>query len=709
MQLHRKTAVKISICILVWVFISLLIFNQRVWTSTRHLISRYSADNLEWYRDFVDNQYKILNGEKRFRAVLIYFHPATGNCNRIMSLVSGFLLALVTKRALILDWDNQDSMSLGPEEISQASFYDLFARLPFPFLKSEIGFNLKRYSSVHLFKKNGVYIDNCFDLSTLDQYDILKIDYYLYWGHIIAQNDLYADYIQQIGYPVFKRVSDLLFQPSAAVQAIMDRKSVECGVGVQIRRRWDRPAATDQQYADASLYLRNLSLVGSNRPLVLANDLPVDMSRFNYGINNSTIELTDPNNVCRTGTQCIQEGIADMFLLSKCKQLITTFSSTFARCSAGFSNTRPFVMYPSGQYYQEFTSEPLEAGALEHGFEIMPQSTKKCSIYRGHFQLIVESIGAQSATISWIALSFGKHKYIVTTEQLSPSPLSDLADGVHIDDKRFISKSSHQIFSSEKQLRHTLTDLKADTQYRVKIWFRSLTSRHVSVWKQFRTDVQQDSFVPPLPPLNVSHLNDLHIREHDFVKYPAAVIVRISRGQTQLKAWLRRFDIYFNLKFNYDVVIAALEDTDNTLNVPELRDVSYSKLILGRASLDVCSFIVPKLNDDNNQFHINYEYLWVIDDDLLLTDQILKDPVQMLKDQSAAFGIFNEMLDVNDHQNTTLSVQFLSAVYKVETLQKICQDSGQFTLDYVEKANFKHLNLSSQVKLIQSSTQQKQN
>ncbi|KAI3631974.1 hypothetical protein MIR68_009810 [Amoeboaphelidium protococcarum] len=622
-----------------------------------------------------------------------------------MSVVSGFLLALVTKRALILDWDYRSTMSLGHEEISQASFYDLFARLPFPFLKSEIGFNLNRYSSVHLFKNNGVYIDNCFDLSTLDKYDILKIDYYLYWGHTITQNDLYADYMQQIGNPVFKSVSDLLFQPSAAVQAIMDRKNIECGVGVQIRRRWDRPAATDQQYADASLYLRNLSLVGSNRPLVLANDLPIDMSRFNFG-NNSTIELTDPNNVCRTGVQCIQEGIADMFLLSKCKQLITTFSSTFARCSAGFGNTRPFIMYPSGQYYQEFTSEPLEAGALEHGFEIVPQSTKKCSIYRGHFQLIVESIGAQFATISWIAPSFGKHKYILTIEQLSSSPLSDLADGVHIDDERVISKSSHQICSSEKQLRHNLTDLKADTQYRVKIWFRSLTARHVSVWKQFRTDVQQDSFVPPFPPLNVSHLNDLHIREHNFVKYPAAVFVRSSRGQTQLMAWLRRFDIYFNMKFNYDVVIASLEGTD-TFNVAKLRDVSYSKLIFERASLDVCSFIVPNFSDDN-QTHIDYEYLWIVDDDLMLTDQMQKDPVQMLKDQSAAVGTFNILPDFNDHQNTTISVHTLSAVYNVETLQKICLNGGQFSWDYLHKAKLKHVNLSSQVTLIQS-TKSKQN
>ena len=91
------------------------------------------AQAREALKDFSRRQKHAIGNLGSERFLFLHMNPAAGLGNRFVALVSGFYLSLVSRRALIVDWEAYDDQRTHrSKEISTMSPLDHFIDIPFP-------------------------------------------------------------------------------------------------------------------------------------------------------------------------------------------------------------------------------------------------------------------------------------------------------------------------------------------------------------------------------------------------------------------------------------------------------------------------------------------------------------------------------------------------------------------------------------------------
>ncbi len=152
------------------------------------------------------------------RVLWVRLPPGGGLCNRFQTLVSGLAFALVTRRALVWQWDHMNPIQANPQErIGQTAFHELFKPLPFDH-------NPPQFLQQHEARPLDVFAD------TQNHVRVLSVDRYDFWGAALWEKHPWL--------PSPDALFKYLFTPLGEPLPL-----VECDTLIQRRAQWDRPTA----------------------------------------------------------------------------------------------------------------------------------------------------------------------------------------------------------------------------------------------------------------------------------------------------------------------------------------------------------------------------------------------------------------------------------------------------------------------------------
>lgn len=632
----------------------------------RHGIGFYSYSNrdtienfeTDWYQHFVDNQNAMVKGYRKPMFVVVAMHPKAGNCNRITNLLSSFLLAILTNRGLAFDWDmTEEVMYDGIESISNAQWEDLFLALPFQWRWSEIK-KMRNLPDASYLIDYPLNIPMCEDyLEFFKEHAVIKTQRYDWWGPLLYSNEIYSKRLKAIGFPIFKTLASKLLIPSAEVQKQMHDHSgvLACDVGVQIRRSWNRVTATDEAFLKTATY------VGDE---TTSKWLSYDKISSTASFHNAGFHLITDGVPCRNGSACNIRGISDLFQLSRCKQIITTWSSTFGRCAAGISGTVPYVVMPDGTFFKDATSEPIDVGGAA---EVSPfVDGVKCPANRGFFSISIPWTSYDTFMVEWQAPAKGIRQYKVIISSGSFNRTDSVMANATITCQRW-----------------AVGHLTPGQEYNVTIEAISVRrKRFESFTKIVRTTIHLESHRYK----SIRRISQPLVKKPNSAKANACIVILLlnfdSSMEAPLKECLARLDDFYNRNFQYDVVIVTGKNMTlakrllivswtsslvyfsdaqhflaynkdyiiNTIGAPEiwrLRPQKKNEVIthpgfnldyrnMGRFAAGPL-FLLKELQ--------KYDFFWKIDVDSFLLAEVKEDPFVIMKQHGIKLGYVDQHAD----------------------------------------------------------------
>jgi hypothetical protein len=348
---------------------------------------------------------------------------------------------------------------------------------------------------------------------------------------------------------------------------------------------------------------------------MITSDAYVDQARFGA----SSVVLSS-NETCRDSVDCNIKAMADMFSMAKCTSIVTTYSSTFARCSAGLNGVLPYVVQSNGLFYRQVTSEPVDAGAMAE-LEIVPFIQQRCSPFKGHFNVKVDLTTRHTANVSWITPDLDASDY-----QIRINALDD--------------RDSMSITVEESKNWLLLENLKAGTNYGV-----SIASEQRKSLKVFFRTIEEVGDVCESEELDLGAF--LHVRSPVIAGESACLLYLLNSDDkihlNQLGESLKRLDRFFNIKHGYDVVILHAK-TLSVETTKELHEFTLSNLVfvdvtehMGRDDL-----LLNERFAAGEMFSLgvfdDYEWFWKLEVHSFLVKDVAADPFVYLKGKDKKLG-----------------------------------------------------------------------
>lgn len=629
-----------------------------------------SYENLEeepnfprWFLDYISLHNKITDPQDNIvpkKFVIPDMHPLAGNCNRIGNLVSSLLFAILTNRALVFNWDqtsgDHEYKEGGVrEKVGQADFTDLFKALPFEHRWSVVKqrLNVNEGSSKMFNWEAERSPSPCRNLSDQFPEVIVNTVRYDWWGNLLYENELYQEFIKtEIGLPLFKNLAAPFLRPSGTILEMLREHDTTCDVGLQVRFNFGRATATPAQFVNCGNRIVNRKDLPLEGKWLLATDEEKVIGDMKTLLGDQIVALKDPDLPipCRDGKKCNQQAIYEMFALAKCKEVVTSFTSTFGKCGAGFSGTVPYVITPDNRCYKTESSDPLNAGDLDNN-PTFTSYFQTCPPRTGFWSLWVAKQSVTWVRLTWVAPVKGKHIYIMENQ---------------FGDNFQIIKT---IESDKDVIEQDIEGLQPEKTYSFRVQIQDFS--RVSLVATARTSPDLHRMVD-FPDPNIPILRQNQGREKACLYY---IFGNADQDHlVKLRESIKRLDTFFNDRFGYPVFILHGDDltkeirqkilswtrstidfvnVQKQLNVPDfMKNQSYPEMwklpgseksifpVGYRSAARFASGPIYQL-----EFLKDFEYFWKIDDDAFLINHVKEDPFVVMKRGNKILGYLNEYED----------------------------------------------------------------
>jgi hypothetical protein len=274
-----------------------------------------------------------------------------GMCNRITHILSCLAFAMVTKRALLFDWDSAGNRMEWNENIGQSNFLSLFKH-------PSIAYSHREVEMTHA--QTSMHIDSSMDfidalsggesLNVKYPQEVLYIHRHDWWAVPLFENRRYQQVLRGMqSRQFFSEGFKFLFTPLQLPQ------DVECDWLIHIRRIWPRMTATDESFRQCAV--QNGFQPSSQPSFLISDEAGHHLPGFTTAVSG-----------CRTGLECQRASVASMWSMSNCKNAVLTHSSTFGQCIVGLGLIQNVhTVHADGTCRRQEYVDPIDAGAVWHG------------------------------------------------------------------------------------------------------------------------------------------------------------------------------------------------------------------------------------------------------------------------------------------------------------------------------------------------------
>lgn len=343
---------------------------------------------IELHKEILELEYldkeMVEKSPRRKKYIILRNWEGAGFGNRLQAIVSCFLFALITDRALLIDW-SKDSVKEhwnGEETVAMEPLAEFFSNPNFEWdyaphkqhletkvklgLLSEATVSYRLEDEKHVFASFSGYqgweeVFPCYDYNMYFPEDIVSIRADNYFAFIISLSPFYRDFVNDIfGSDIFGTISRFLFRPVPVIQKEIDNfKKQYFGkftLGLHVRNIGGSKLNANQTNLlwQCAQNIRSPKEEGvvwflstdNEQTRISAKSLFKDKVVF-YNV---PISRADPNG--------LRAGIIDLFLLSECDDLIVSAASTFSRIAYGLARKLPMIVNTKNQCFRRTSFQP---------------------------------------------------------------------------------------------------------------------------------------------------------------------------------------------------------------------------------------------------------------------------------------------------------------------------------------------------------------
>mmetsp|Transcript_42983 Transcript_42983/g.69741 ORF Transcript_42983/g.69741 Transcript_42983/m.69741 type:complete len:461 (+) Transcript_42983:59-1441(+) len=294
----------------------------------------------------------MLRSPEKQKFVVFRLYPYAGLGNRFLAVISTFIVGMITRRAVIIDWSTAPNQMVDFDELfeqpppKQAYFLLLKDVLKlYPSLEADIqGKQPLRFHhfkqppwAQHLIFRSPL----CIDFSTHEHEKVLLIESWHYYSVALRNNPLYRKLYDEWfePYQVYTVLFPLLFKPKPEIQQQIDvfreQNFGEYAISLHIRTLESNKMTADHQrvfWNCADDILKTQSTLGQNYSIYIATeDACVKLeARRRYGCH--AVFGIEPYS--RENLQGLKNGLIDNFLLGEGDDIIVSGSSTYSNVAA---------------------------------------------------------------------------------------------------------------------------------------------------------------------------------------------------------------------------------------------------------------------------------------------------------------------------------------------------------------------------------------
>jgi hypothetical protein len=270
-------------------------------------------------------------------------HPAGGFGNRLPPYVTAFLIALLTDRVLLVNWESKERPFT---ELVEPGFEIL--------MPSWLDFSKRERYTTYFRGSSGTDLALTANLTTaLAKFDVLQVesnDYplVLFYANPHYQEWLYATF----GMNAYSIISRRLFRPHPNVQAIVDdfreKNFGKHNIGIQIRTERNRASPATFARVAKLLQMSYYPTQASTTRYFLATDQEYVRGQIEKVLGNEVIYV-EPFRGRYTNDSELY-GLVDMILLSSTDLLVISFSSSFGWTASAMEATTSYMVYNDDTY-----------------------------------------------------------------------------------------------------------------------------------------------------------------------------------------------------------------------------------------------------------------------------------------------------------------------------------------------------------------------
>lgn len=313
----------------------------------------------------------IMNPQNRTvarRFLVVDFHPSVGAGNRMMSLASAYAVALVTSRALLVQWES--SVTKQDNEMTyQVDISALFQDPGFKWrygsytekTRKAIGLGVPKFSTTLRFPDDtwsNKFYDTflCGDyLRTYDRFDTVTWsntqDYYLPMFQLNGEYGGIAARLWNVfGDQAFAIIARQIFRP---VPAIVEKINTELEF---IERPFTALQLRTKHFTALNLSMAIQCASTNSYILVITDDRRILPSVRRQGV----IHVPWGTMTGRQSIEAQQDAIVEMWLMSRADSIVATEISTFGAVTYGMSRTIPRIIRFDGSCWERNTSQPFQ-------------------------------------------------------------------------------------------------------------------------------------------------------------------------------------------------------------------------------------------------------------------------------------------------------------------------------------------------------------
>ena len=315
--------------------------------------------------------------------------PESGLGNRMQALTSAFLVALLTDRALIVQWKSHMMSGANIDDLfqhpgfdwSSPEAYNIMATSSVPDWKSYISFPYCRTCA----SRGGKHIRDSYsrllcdaDASIETDARVLQIYSTQWFAPVLAHNPHYRDRIcKLLGKDLGGVLTRFLYKPVPAIQNEIDRLKAEFDQShrvIGLKLRMNEASAIDLDQVDSfytcaaaleeqlyNLPPRVAHPVGAGPPKkvrwFLATDRYSEKVRLQSLIGDRLIDA-GAGMVSKSGAAGMMNAVVDMWVLGEADELINSPYSTFGYMAHTRTSLLPHVVAKSSHCYRLHNSQP---------------------------------------------------------------------------------------------------------------------------------------------------------------------------------------------------------------------------------------------------------------------------------------------------------------------------------------------------------------
>jgi len=310
---------------------------------------------------------------RQHKYLVVRFSEQAGLANRILSLTSAFVVALLTNRTFLVDLSYKASQFQLKALFADPDFYwDLTTEAQLSGLSlSDLRQKLfhKDVPSWKFYQHYTRELDmiHCSPdlIREIKKHSFIVIGSHQYFLPALLHNPHYSALLKDwFGDDIFGVLSSFLFRPVASIKAEVKRFYDEHltqyrTLGIQVRTSWVPNSELQALAGLATSCVKNWCTENYNngRPvrffvatdsLDIRNELEQALEDADGGSSYEDGRLLSyhPSVQTRETTRGIQEALIDILLLSQCDDLITSSFSTFGYLASGFASKRPLILTP---------------------------------------------------------------------------------------------------------------------------------------------------------------------------------------------------------------------------------------------------------------------------------------------------------------------------------------------------------------------------